>query len=134
MNMSYLPPFNHFKRKMRISAANGTQRVQMDYEDFLGFVKLLLRSVPVDEPWYLKTNPDVADAVEKGKYKSAKHHFVEDGYLEGRTPFEFQVDESWYAKTYPDVAAGLKEGALNSGKQHFWSHGYIEGRLPSEEY
>jgi hypothetical protein len=132
--MSYVPPFNHFKRKMRVSAANGTQRVQMDYEDFLGFVKLLLRGVEVDEAWYLKQNPDVAEAIAKGSYRSGKHHFVEDGYFEGRVPYEFQVDEPWYTKTYPDVALGLKDGSLESAQKHFMSHGYIEGRLPSPEY
>jgi hypothetical protein len=131
--MNYLPPFNHFKRKMRMSAANGTQRVLIDYEDFLGFVKLLLRSVAVDEAWYLKHNPDVAEAVAKGVYRSGKQHFVEEGYFEGRTPYEFSVDEDWYAQTYPDVAAGLKDGGLESAKQHFMSHGYIEGRLPSAD-
>jgi hypothetical protein len=131
--MNYLPPFNNFKRKMRMSAANGTQRVQMDYEDFLGFVKLLLRSVAVDEAWYLKQNPDVAEAVAKGTYRSGKQHFVEEGYFEGRTPYEFNVDEDWYTQTYPDVAAGLKEGDLESAKQHFMSHGYVEGRLPSAD-
>ena len=132
--MSYVPPFNHFKRKMRVSAANGTQRVQMDYEDFLGFVKLLLRGVEVDEAWYLKQNPDVAEAIAKGNYRSGKHHFVEDGYFEGRVPYEFKVDEPWYTKTYPDVALGLKDGALESAQKHYMSHGYIEGRLPSADY
>jgi hypothetical protein len=132
--MSYLPPFNHFKRKMRVGAVNGAQRVQMDYEDFLSYLKLMLRSVDVDEKWYLRQNPDVAEAIAKGTYRSAKHHFVEDGYFEGRTPYEFKVDEHWYAQTYPDVAAGLKEGVLDSAQQHFLSHGYIEGRLPSAEY
>src|SRR5450631_1053695 len=114
--MSYLPPFNHFKRKMRVGAVNGAQRVQMDYEDFLSYLKLMLRSVDVYEKWYLRQNPDVAEAIAKGTYRSAKHHFVEDGYFEGRTPYEFKVDEHWYAQTYPDVAAGLKEGVLDSAQ------------------
>jgi len=132
--MSYLPPFSHLKRKMRVGASNGIQRVQMDYEDCLSFIKLLLRSVEVDETWYLEQNPDVAEAIAKGAYRSGKHHFVEEGYFEGRTPYEFKVDEEWYMRTYPDVAEGLKDGALGSARQHFLSHGYTEGRLPSADY
>ncbi len=132
--MGYVPPFSQFKRKMRMSAANGKQGAQMDYEDLVGFIKLMLRGVPVDEQWYLTQNPDVAEAISKGLYRSAKHHFVEDGYFEGRTPCEFKVDEKWYSQTYQDVAEGIKAGSLESAKQHFLSHGYIEGRLPSPEY
>ena len=132
--MTYVPPFNHFRRKLRMSAANGPQRVQMEYDDLLDYIKLLLRSVAVDEAWYLARNPDVAQAIAKGNYRSAKHHFVEDGYFEGRMPYEFKVDEVWYAGHYPDVAAGLKEGVFDSARQHFLSHGYMEGRLPCAEY
>lgn len=132
--MSYLPPFSHIKPKMRVGAAKGIQRVQMDYEDFLNFIKLFLRSVKVDETWYLEQNPDVVEAIDQGAYRSGKHHFVEDGYFEGRTPCEFEVDEDWYMRTYPDVAEGLKQGALGSAQEHFLSHGYTEGRLPSADY
>jgi hypothetical protein len=132
--MSYLPPFSYIKGKMRVGASNGIRRVQMDSEDFMDFIKLFLRSVDVDEAWYLEHNPDVAEAIEQGAYRSGKQHFVEEGYFEGRTPFEFKVDEQWYVSTYPDVAEGLKEGGLDSAQQHFLSYGYTEGRLPSADY
>ena len=40
----------------------------------------------VDEAWYLETNPDVAEAVKSGRFKSAYDHFMKNGYREGRKP------------------------------------------------
>jgi hypothetical protein len=41
----------------------------------------------VDELWYLKENPDVAESVRTGIVASAQDHFDKDGYSEGRLPF-----------------------------------------------
>jgi hypothetical protein len=130
--MSYVPPFESLKQKFRIIGANGRGRIDIKYADFIDLLKLMLRAVAVDEDWYRRSYPDVADAIKAGTYKSAKHHFVEDGYFEGRAPCEFSVDEAWYASAYPDIATGMKAGTIRSGKEHFISHGYKEGRLPAE--
>jgi hypothetical protein len=39
-----------------------------------------------------------------GVIKSAREHFISDGYFEGRLPFEMKVDETWYLDQNPDVA------------------------------
>lgn len=130
--MSYVPPFEILKQKFRVVGANGKGRIDMKYADFIDLLKLMLRAVAVDEDWYRRSYPDVEDAIKAGTYKSAKHHFVEEGYFEGRLPYEFGVDEHWYKSNYPDIAAGLKAGALGSPKEHFIAHGYREGRLPTE--
>jgi hypothetical protein len=65
-------------------------------------------------------------------FKSPKHHFVENGYFEGRRPAQFEVDVEWYLTTYPDVADGIEAGKIVSATEHFLSNGYAEGRLPSE--
>jgi len=57
---------------MRVGASNGIRRAQMDSEDFMDFIKLFLRSVDVDEAWYLEHNPDVAEAIEQGAYRSPR--------------------------------------------------------------
>ena len=44
--------------------------------------------MPVDERWYLEHNADVAESVRKGVVSGGEQHFVEDGYREGRLPFE----------------------------------------------
>ena len=76
--------------------------------------------------------PDVGEAIKDGQFKSAKHHFVGNGYFEGRRPQAFEVDEEWYLVTYPDVADGVEAGHITSAQEHFVSNGYAEGRLPSE--
>jgi hypothetical protein len=120
------------KKKIKLSGHNGEGRVDMRYAEFIDVLKLLLRAVDVDQEWYLSSYPDVASAVERGLYKSAKHHFIEEGYFEGRMPCEVDVDEGWYKSEYVDVAAGIESGRIRSAQEHFAAHGYIEGRLPSE--
>jgi hypothetical protein len=102
------------------------------YKDLLDISRLFLRGVTVDEKWYLSEYPDVAEAIGNGAFKSAKHHFVENGYFEGRRPHSFEVDEEWYLLTYPDVADGVEAGNIASAQEHFATNGYAEGRLPSE--
>ena len=133
--MSYIPPYEMLKQKVRVIGSNGNGnkgRIDMKYDDFTDLIKLMLRAVAVDEAWYCSRYPDVAKAIKAGTYKSAKHHFVEEGYFEDRLPYEFFVDEEWYMANYPDIAIGIKAGSLESPKEHFMSHGYKEGRLPKE--
>ena len=43
--------------------------------------------IHVDETWYMRQYPDVAESVRRGILPSAQAHFDEDGYREGRLPF-----------------------------------------------
>jgi hypothetical protein len=96
-------------------------------------VKMLLRAVQVDEDWYLRQHPDVREAVAKGTFRSAKHHFTESGYFEGRKPARVLVDEEWYGRAYPDVSESVEFGELRSCQEHFDRYGENEGRLPAED-
>ncbi len=89
----------------------------------------VLSKVPVDEPWYLTTYPDVAEAVKNGHIKSAREHYIVAGFYEDRQPRQIIVDEAWYLKEYPDVAEAIKSGAFNGAAEHFDRDGYKEGRL-----
>ena len=52
-----------------------------------GFLEGRLPHDPVvDEAWYRQTYPDVDEAIRQGREVSAKSHFVEQGYHEGRKP------------------------------------------------
>lgn len=135
--MAYLPPFHLIKQRACKPKGNGklhggNSAVNLSLDEFKEIVKLLLRGVDVDEDWYLSENPDVAQAIKSGGFKSARHHFIEEGYFEGRKPYRFRVNEPWYLTTYPDVAESIKAGRSLSPQQHFLEHGYSEGRLPSE--
>jgi hypothetical protein len=79
---------------------------------------------------YKRTYEDIGRAIDDGRVRSAKHHFVNDGWLEGRMPFPMQVQEAWYLKNNPDVADYLRRGLLASAQSHFEEDGYREGRLP----
>ena len=84
----------------------------------------------MDAPWYLARNPDIAQAIAAGATASAKQHFVEHGYFEGRLPFPIVVDERWYLSQNPDVCESVRKGAVKSAQCHFDTDGYREGRLP----
>ncbi len=131
--MPYLPPFSIIKKSFNINSDNnGLPRTQLQYDQLIDLIKSLIRATPVDTDWYYKEYPDVAAAVAEGKFKSARHHFIENGYFEGRKPFDAEVDEEWYISTYEDVAEGIEMGEIPSAKDHFIHHGWSEGRLPME--
>ncbi len=128
--MRYLPPFEVLKSYVSISAVNGDMVVTCSYEDFIQLIRRMIAGVPVDEAWYLERHPDIADAIRQGIVQSARSHFVNDGYFEGRMPFPIHVDEKYYLTQNPGVADYVRKGNLESGQQHFDENGYLEGRLP----
>ena len=128
--MKYIPPFDLIRRSAEISTIRGELRVNVSYDDFIRLLKKMIVGTVVDEEWYLRTYEDIAKAVREGTIKSAQHHFVEDGYFEGRLPFPIKVDERWYSAQYPDVGDSVRRGVLPSAQAHFDEDGYREGRLP----
>ncbi len=130
--MKYLPPFDQIRRAVEISTVRGELRVSLSYDEFINIIRLMISGIQVDEEWYLNEYRDIAQAIRDGKVASARQHFVDDGYFEGRRPFPMPVDERWYLEQYPDVAESVRKGVVGSGEQHFFEDGYREGRLPSE--
>jgi hypothetical protein len=127
---AYLLPFTSLKKPFEFrSGAVGLTAI-VAYDDLLSVLKGILECVAFDEAWYLERYPDVAGAVKKGKFSSARNHFVECGYFEGRFPFAVDVDEMWYLKENADVAAAVKEGVVESATEHYYQTGYLEGRKP----
>ena len=128
--MKYLPPFDLIRRSVEISTVRGELRVSISYDDFVRILQLMISGIEVDEDWYRLEYPDIARAIQDGKIESAKRHFMDDGYFEGRRPFPMDVDEKWYLQENPDVAESIRKGVVGSGQQHFVEDGYREGRLP----
>ena len=128
--MKYLPPFELIRRSVEISTVRGELRVNVPYDDFVKLLKLLIAGIEVNEAWYLQTYQDIAQAIKDGTVRSARQHFVDDGYFEGRLPFPIQVDERWYMQRYPDVGESVRNGRIPSAQSHFDEDGYREGRLP----
>lgn len=128
--MRYLPPFDLIKGQLNVTTAGGTTRVEMNYEDLQKMIRTLLNVVEVDEAFYLARNPDVADGILSGGIRTAREHFMDHGYFEGRQPYPIVVDEHWYLQTHADIAQTIRDGQYASGQDHFDGPGYSEGRLP----
>ena len=128
--MKYLPPFDLIRRSVEITSVKGELRVNVSYDGFIEILRSIISGIELDEDWYLSEYADIAEAVKAGRLASAKQHFVDDGYFEGRLPFPIEVDERWYLEQNPDVAENVRKGLLSSGQQHFAEDGYREGRLP----
>ena len=90
----------------------------------------LLGNITVDEDWYRGTYGDVEQALQAGTYRSARDHYVAEGYFEDRLPRRVAVDEPWDLNEYADVAEAVRRGAMLSAQEHFFRSGFREGRLP----
>jgi hypothetical protein len=128
--LDFLPPFEGLKAFFTVEQVKGEPTVKATYNQFTALVRALLQSVEVDEAWYLAQYPGVAEGVRDGIVKSAKDHFVHNGYFEGRLPYPIKVDETWYLEQNPGIAEVIRTGKLKSAQQHFDENGYREGRKP----
>jgi hypothetical protein len=128
--LKYLPPFEILKNYLTISDVNGERMVSCSYNNLVQLLRRVIIGVEVDEKWYLERYPDIAEAIQQGLVQSARLHFVNDGYFEGRLPFPIRVDERYYLAQNAGVADYVRKGMLESGQQHFDENGYAEGRLP----
>ena len=129
---AYLPPYARLRAALDL-AEGPDQSVLVSCEGLKSCIRLLLRGVEVDEEWYRTEYADVSDAISKGVFRSAKQHFVESGYFEGRRPGRVAVDENWYSRAYPDVSESVEFGEIGSCQEHFDRYGEREGRFPSED-
>ena len=125
----YLAPFKQAIQALGLKSEI-PERFEITREQFLAFLRVMLRGVPFDERYYLSTNPDIRDSIARGEAPSARTHFIDHGYTEGRDPSYVRIDEHWYLATYPDIAEGLELGEIASCQEHFDGHGRDEGRMP----
>ena len=94
--MKYLPPFDILKSYMTLQTVNGELMVSCTYEAFVEMLRRMIAGIRVDAAWYRSRYPDIAEAIDQGIVGSPQKHFVDDGYFEGRMPFEIKVDERYY--------------------------------------
>ncbi|MBS0638404.1 MAG: hypothetical protein JSS43_00945 [Proteobacteria bacterium] len=128
--MKYLPPFEVLKAYMTLETVNGELMATCTYENFVEMIRRMIAGIEVDAAWYRTRYPDIAEAIDQGLVASPQKHFVDDGYFEGRMPFEIKVDERYYLTQHPGIADYVRRGMLENGQQHFDENGYHEGRLP----
>ncbi|NEP74554.1 MAG: hypothetical protein F6K25_19060 [Okeania sp. SIO2G4] len=80
-----------------------------------------------NENLYLLENSGVADAVTNGLFNNGFEHWLEFGFLEGRSP-QFAFDEEFYLATYPVIADAVANGLFINGLEHYIRFGQTEGR------
>ena len=122
--------FTELTRRLRIFPAPGRLYAEIEREDFLDMLRALLRTVRVDEPWYLSAYPQAADQLGETGIRSAAEHYVTRGYFEGWLPADVAVDPDWYVSRYQHVRNGLTQGIAMSARDHFFRIGYGEGCQP----
>lgn len=89
-----------------------------------------------DEAYYLRKNPDVADAVKAGIFQSGRQHFELNGLQEKRTAVSPYWSEGSYfgfgflPRNY-DIYKAVYDGIYPSGLAHFIQVGEAEGRVVS---
>jgi hypothetical protein len=129
----FVPPYIPLLKSLNASKAEAEEAGEITVP--LPLLKLLLQialaQVDFNEDNYLRANPDVRAAVERGDVESGLMHFIGYGYFEGRGGGMAIVDEEWYLGRYPDVRAAVEVGTVKSAEQHFHSVGAGEGRSPS---
>ncbi len=123
-------PFNALQSRLRIIPARGRLWVDIDREEFVEFIKAILRAVPVDADWYCSTYPQAAKAIADGTFSTAAEHFAHLGYFDGLLPYSVIVEEDWYLSRYEHVRIGLQRGVATSAQDHFIKVGYSEGCRP----
>ncbi len=131
-DLIFPPPFPAIKQHLPVYPTRRGFRVSVTRDDLIGIARRYLAVVPVDAAWYCDRYPGIADAILSGKIDSAKTHFAEHGYFEGRMPFAMDVDEEWYLNSYRDVARAIADGTVKSAQDHFMTVGYGQGRLPRQ--
>jgi len=111
-----------------------TQYVAVEKDHLVHFLKPTLQLIFVDSEWYLRANPDIAQAIDSGAVANAADHYVTYGYYEHRMPYEIKVDEAWYLGQYADVSEAVAKGVFGSAREHYYSVGFREGRLPHANF
>lgn len=85
-----------------------------------------------NERYYLSANPDVANAVKSGSFKTGLDHFNQFGASENRDP-SFYFNTDYYLKQNPAVATAVKQGQITA-IDHFIRYGQTENRDPLTEF
>jgi len=128
---SALPaPFSVIRTANEIPWPLTKDRVDVRTDFLLNLIKYAVAGISVDEEWYTSKYPDIKEAIEKGLFKSAQHHYVEFGFFEDRFPRPINVDDDFYLGQYADVKSGVRTGSIKSAQWHFENYGFREGRLP----
>lgn len=83
-----------------------------------------------DEEFYLKNNPEVAEAVAQKTFASGFEHFLQYGQREGRDPGPM-FNTEFYISAPSGFAEVFQQKTFLTPSEHFVWYGQTEGRNPS---
>ena len=131
--MEYLPHLDLFLRALRINRERlgSKSKVAVDAKVLRHLLQSLAEAAPFSDDFYLRNNPDIAEAHAAGQIQDLRAHFIEQGYFEGRSGTGPVVSEDYYTSAYPDVADAVRRGDVTSGSEHYLRSGAAEGRVPN---
>jgi hypothetical protein len=129
----YVPSFAYVSTHASLPAnALKNETITIPTKLFKFLMSAWLHREAFNENEYRAANPDVDAAVGLGELKSAKLHYVTNGYFEGRTPGRYIVDENWYRSKYPDIGLGERKGLVANPTTHYNLTGRFEGRVGND--
>lgn len=133
--MEYLPHIDIFLRSLRINRErlSSKSKIAVDAKLLRHLLQSLAEAAPFSAEFYMRNNPDIAEAHASGQITDLRAHFVEQGYFEGRSGAGPAVNEDYYSAAYPDVAEAVKRGDVASGGEHYLRSGAAEGRIPNPQ-
>ena len=131
--MEYLPHIEIFLRALRINRDRlaSKSKIAVDAKVLRHLLQSLAEAAPFSSEFYMRNNPDIAEAHACGQIKDLRAHFIQQGYFEGRSGAGLTVNEDFYTSTYPDVADAVKRGDVTSAGEHYLRSGAAEGRIPN---
>lgn len=105
-----------------------------NHYDNYGLTEGRMASPYFDAKYYLKNNPDVANAYGKNNYAAALDHFVNHGFWEGRQGSQFFSAKTYLSKN-PDIAKAYGSKNYLGALQHYTKYGINEmNRTASTSY
>ncbi|MDB9526655.1 hypothetical protein PN498_11690 [Oscillatoria sp. CS-180] len=123
--------FEHYVKfgadELRPSFVPLTDTSPFDPFDVSDIVLHILPSELYNEAYYLRTNADVAEAINTGLFANGFEHFVQFGQQEIRNPSR-DFDQGAYLMGNADVKAAVEAGDFESGFEHYMQIGRFEYR------
>jgi len=81
-----MPSYREITEVLGFDLMAASNPLSLDPRVLLQVLDRFIRQTDVDEDGYRRAYPDVAQAIERGEILSARDHYLEFGYFEGRDP------------------------------------------------
>ena len=129
----YFPHIDLILHSLRINRdrLSSKSKIAIDARLLRLMLQTIAANLPFSEEFYMEQYPDLAEAYAAGKIPNLHQHFLDSGYLEGRTGCPPAVDEEYYLNAYKDVGKAVAAGDVVNGAEHYMRAGAAEGRVPN---